>query len=57
MSTIDAGPGRMELSEAGRAIHGHYQQLLRTKRIYSALAAGSTWPLRTWRGPRVAASR
>ena len=40
MSTIDAGPGRTELSEAGRTIHRHYQQLLRTRRIYSLLALG-----------------
>jgi phosphonate transport system permease protein len=40
MSTIDAGPGREELSEAGRTIHRHYQQLLRAKRIYTALGLG-----------------
>jgi phosphonate transport system permease protein len=40
MSIIDAGPGRGELSEAGRTIHRHYQQLLRTKRIYTALGLG-----------------
>ncbi|WP_152558379.1 phosphonate ABC transporter, permease protein PhnE [Devosia sp. LC5] len=37
---IDAGPGRTELSEAGRTIHRHYQQLLRTRRLYSLLALG-----------------
>ena len=40
MSMIEAGPGRMELSEAGRTIHRHYQQLLRTRRIYSLIALG-----------------
>ena len=40
MSMIEAGPGRTELSEAGRTIHRHYQQLLRTRRIYSLLAVG-----------------
>jgi phosphonate transport system permease protein len=38
MSTIDAGSGQTELSEAGRTIHRHYQQLLRTRRAYSLLA-------------------
>lgn len=38
MTTFDVGPGRGELSEAGRTIHRHYQQLLRTRRIYSLLA-------------------
>ncbi|HEV7344076.1 MAG TPA: phosphonate ABC transporter, permease protein PhnE [Devosia sp.] len=40
MSTIDAGPGQSgtELSEAGRTILGHYQQLLRTRRLYTMLA-------------------
>ena len=38
MSTIDAGPGRTELSEAGHTIHRHYRQLLRTRRTYSLLA-------------------
>jgi phosphonate transport system permease protein len=40
MSMIEAGPGRTELSEAGRTIHRHYQQLLRTRRVYSLLAMG-----------------
>ncbi|HTO28778.1 MAG TPA: phosphonate ABC transporter, permease protein PhnE [Devosia sp.] len=40
MSTIEAGPGGTELSEAGRTIHRHYQHLLRTRRIYTALALG-----------------
>jgi len=40
MSTIDAGPNQTELSAAGHAIHGHYRQLLRTRRIYTLMAAG-----------------
>jgi phosphonate transport system permease protein len=40
MSTIEAGPRHPELSEAGRTIHRHYQQLLRTRRLYSLLGLG-----------------
>jgi phosphonate transport system permease protein len=40
MSTTADAPDPAGLSDASRVIHGHYRQLLRTRRLYSLLGVG-----------------
>ncbi len=40
MSTTDADPGPLRLSEASSIVHGHYRTLLRTRRAYTLLSLG-----------------
>ena len=37
MSNIAADPNRTPLSDASRVVHGHYRQLMRTKRLYTLI--------------------